>query len=204
MTNKPEILRSKLLVIVPDDELDEVKFAKKARSLAEYYNLDILFFGIVTSSENEPSLRRKLITLAGISSNNIFKTHFLTHSNTSWLKAIAREFVAGDYILCPKEFIQTTGKFFPKSILQLIKDHYGDRLITVSGLMVQPQQKKSGKYLFPIIYWAGIIIILTTAFGLEADFGNQTFGWVRAVGEISIVGIEIFSLWVWNSITNRG
>ncbi|HEX7555053.1 MAG TPA: hypothetical protein VF338_00405, partial [Leptolinea sp.] len=65
MSNRFNKIRSKLLVLVPEDELDEVKFAKKSRSMAEYYDLDILFLGKVISFETEPFLRRRLITIAG-------------------------------------------------------------------------------------------------------------------------------------------
>jgi hypothetical protein len=204
MSNRSERIHSKLLVIVPEDDLEEVKFAKKARSLAEYYDLDILFLGKVTSFETEPFLRRRLITLAGISSNNILKTQFITYSNSSWIKIISNVYKTGDFILCPKELPHSRISFSRLPMVERIKNQYGDKVITVTGLMVSPKHKKMEQLIIPFLYWAGIIFILTTAFGLEASFGSHTFGWFRVVGEISLVGIEILSLWVWNSITNRG
>jgi hypothetical protein len=204
MTNRNLKTRSKLLVIVTEEELDEVKFAKKARSIAEYYDLDILFLGKVVSFETEPFLRRRLITLSGISNNNLFKTDFSTFSQKSWQKLLSQVYKPGDYILCPKEMMISSMVFTSHPLFDEINKKFGNSVIGITGLMNIHQNNNLKSMFYPVLHWVGIISILTIAFGLEANFGSHTYGWFRVLGEISIVTIEIFSLWVWNSITNQG
>jgi len=201
---KTKNARARLLVLVPNDELDEAKYAKKARSLAEYYHLDIVFLGKTDSSDSELYLRRRLITLAGISRNQDILSTFTTNSRGSWGKLISSRYEPGDYILLPKEMMEIKGLVTQHYIYQELQKKYGGQAIAVIGFLITKQTIHFEKIIFPIINWAGIFAIFVISFGLEANVGSHTFGWIRILGEISLVGVEIFSLLLWNSLTNKG
>jgi hypothetical protein len=204
MNNRKQSRHSRLLVLVPENEVEEVRYARKARSLAEYYNLDILFIGNTTSYETEMANRRKLITLAGITNNGIFKTDFVSKLSNSWIKTITEIYAVGDYILCPKEIIQPKGLFNRQLLWEILISSYGSKVIAINGYVIPENSKSRQKTLLPFLYWAGIITIFCVSFGLEANLGNHSFGWIRILGEGSLVVGEIFSLWLWNLFLNRG
>jgi hypothetical protein len=204
MTKSPPKTRSKLLVLIPDEDFDEVRLAKKAQSLAEYFDLDIQFIGKIDSFETEPSLHRKLVTLSGIAQTGFLTASFFSSTDHSWLKIVRGEFKSGDYILCCDEILLRGNPFSIRPLSGDLRQKYGAALLTIKGFLESADGRHPKSILMPITNWVGIFIIITVAFILEFSFGHSTFGWMRIFGEFSIVGLEILSLWFWNSLTNRG
>jgi hypothetical protein len=200
-TDKP---RSRLLVVVPDHELDEARYAKKARSLADYYQLDIVFLGKLSEINDESYLRRRMITLAGISTTDVISSNFIISYQKRWKSIITKEYKPGDFVLIQKDLLEIHGLFHRFNVSEEISKKFG--LNTIINNEFIPANPESGivKAILPIIYWIGIMAILVISFVVESSIGQHTFGWIRTLAEISIVGIEIFSLWIWNSIASRG
>jgi len=196
--------RSRLLVIVPDNELDEARYAKKARSLADYYQLDIIFLGKLTESNEESYLRRRLITLSGISTTDVIASSFIVAHQRKWNSIISKEYKTGDYLLIPNDLFEIHGLFQKYNVSEEISKKYGSKTIISNDFLVPVPGSGVLKALLPVFYWIGILTILVVSFGLESSIGQHTFGWIRTLAEISLVGIEIFCLWVWNSIASRG
>jgi hypothetical protein len=204
MNNQKFSKHSKLIVLVPENEIDEVRFAKKVRSLAEYYGLDILFIGNSATYETESTNRRRLITLAGISNNGILKTDYISNFQNSWLKIIKQTYQTGDYLLCMKEINISQGLQKQHQLWKILSSKYGSNVIAIKGFMIPEKTRPLLETFEPLFYWAGIIAIFSLSFYLEANLGNHTFGWIRILGESALVVVEIFSLWIWNSLLNRG
>jgi hypothetical protein len=200
-TDKP---RSRLLVIVPENELDEARYAKKARSLADYYQLDIVFLGKLSEINNESYLRRRMVTLAGISTTDVISSNFIISHQKRWKSIIIKEFKPGDYVLIPKDLFEIHRFFHRFNVSEEISKKFGSNAIITSEFLTPIPGTGISRAIPPIIYWIGILAILVVSFIVEASIGRHTFGWIRSLAEISIVGIEIFSLWVWNSIASRG
>jgi hypothetical protein len=200
MSIQTDNIQSRLLVLVPDDELDEAKYAKKARALAESLHLEIVFVGMIRSHDTEPLLRRRLITLSGIAGIDAIKSRFIELSYPTWLDITSREFIPGDYILCPEELIKIRTHSNPGESMQ---SQYGAKLIVVAGIITPMRKQRFDEILQQVLNWAGILVIMGTAFGLEASFDNQTIGITRILGEVILVSLEVGFLWFWFKFFQR-
>lgn len=190
----------KLLVLVPEDELDETRYARKARQLAETYKLDIRFIGLNQSAEMESQIRRKLITLSGIAGTETIGSSFTMVEASSWLDVLKKEFLPGDRILCPSEF--NTNSFYMKES-QETQAALAGKVHFVPGMLTSSDRERVEMVTRLILNWVGILAILAIGFFLEADFDRQTVGLVRTLAEITIFTGEIGILWWWNKFVNR-
>ncbi len=200
MKNRIEIVRSRLLVLVPDEELDEAKYAQKARSLAELLNVNIAFLGKIHSQDTEPLLRRTLVTLSGIASTSSMKSEFFEYANPTWMEIVTQEFNPGDYILCPKEMVDFISDINQSESL---KSRFETRMLFVPGMVASQRNQRLEEFFIQTRNWMGILIIIGAAFGLEVSFDSQTVGWIRILGEVFLVSVELIILWFWNAYINR-
>lgn len=194
MSINMEEVRSRLLVLVPDYELDDAKYARKARMVAESMNLDMVFLGMIQSRETEAQLRRKLIMLSGIAGISGTNSLFRTFSCPNWLEITAQVFKPGDSIYCPEEM--TVLKSFSNAG-ETMQTRYGEKLILAHGMVSPLNKHRFEEISLQVLNWIVILIILAAGFGLEASFDSQTAGFNRILGEIVLVGLEVFFLSFW-------
>jgi hypothetical protein len=189
-----------LLVLVPDEELDEGRYARKARSIAESQNLAILFIGLTQSPESEAQMRRKLVTLSGIANSDSVKSDFMIHESSSWFNAVQQECDQQDFVLCPAEL--NTNSSLLGGTLDLRTELAG-KIYFVPGMMPSSRQERLEKITREVLNWGGILVILTVGFLLEVDFDRQTIGIAKTISEVVILAAEIGILWWWNTFVNR-
>jgi hypothetical protein len=190
----------RLLVLVPEDELDESRYARKARALAEVQKLNIRFIGMVRTPEMESLMRRKLVTLSGISGSESAEADFIESGLTSWVEIIQNECGTQDFILCPEEF--NLDSFLNNDVCDLRSEMAG-KIYMVPGMMPSDRQERLERATRNVLNWAGILAIIAIGFLLEVDFDRQTVGIARTLTEIIIFSAEIGILWWWNTFVSR-
>lgn len=183
-----------LLVLVPEGDLDEVRYAKKARALAEMYHLNTTYIGMVQSAETEMETRRRLIRLSGLTEVDDVHSEFILEKGSTWPEIVARHFKPGDHLLCPRELEDTLIKSRQD---QSLRGRYGLDLSLVAGMIPSSRDEKFERWLLNILNWAGILLILGIAFIVEIDFDRQTVGALRIAGDVMIAGLELIVLVVW-------
>lgn len=194
------IEKSKLLVLVTNDDLEEVKYARKARSVAETLKLDIFFLGKESSPDTASQLHRRLITLAGIAESQIVRTKYATSNEPTWIEVISNVIQPDDFVLCPLEW---QGIHSTSQNAVSLKEQYGSHLIPASGMIHPVGNPLLRNFLTQLLNWSGILLILAVAFGLEANLDSQTMGMMRIIGEVVLVGVELFVLWFWYRFFQR-
>jgi len=189
-----------LLVLVPNEELDEGRYARKARLIAESQKLSILFIGLAQTPEAESQMRRKLVTLSGIADSELTKSSFVIHEAATWFAVIQQECGPLDFVLCPDEFmadsilINGTGD---------LRTRMAGKVYFVAGMLPSSKQEGMEKVAKEVLNWSGILVILAAGFMLEADFDRQTVGNARILSEVFILAVEVGILWWWNKFINR-
>ncbi len=193
-------INGRLLVLVPDDELDEARYAKKARVLAESHNLPIVFLGLNNVPDMESQMRRKLVTLSGIAGSEKMRTDFKLLSFASWVDALQDELQSQDIIMCPEEF--NSGPILTTESNGL-KSRMKEKVYFVPGILISSDKDRRETLSWAILNWAGIIFLLVTGFMIEVDFDHQVSGLSRTVFQIVILTVEIALLWFWNRLFLR-
>lgn len=200
MTMALEKKRSQLLVLAPEDELNEVRYARKARMIAEKYQLDTTFLSMVRSSEEEPRMRRKLVRLTGITETKAIRSDYLESARVTWPEIISRIYKPGDYILCPRELEEAIVR---ADRTQSLCERYGAHLFLAAEMINTDGNQKIGHFLLRLLNWVGILVILAVAFFVEAGFDSQTPGPMRIPGDVMIVGMEVTLLWFWYKLFQK-
>ncbi|GAP20976.1 hypothetical protein [Leptolinea tardivitalis] len=193
-------VRSKIIALVPDCDLDEARYARKVRALATSMHMDVLFLSMVRSDEREASIRRRLITLAGIANINPIKASFATSHFPTWIEIASKEFNTGDYVMYPAE-IEPLISDDPRN--ESLQSQYGSRACPVYGMITSSTKERMEYLTRQILEWVGIIVIIIGAFLLEAGFDLQVTGWIRTLVEISLLALEIGFLWFWHFFISK-
>jgi hypothetical protein len=89
----------RLLVLIPDEEVNEVRLAQTIWLLAMPYDLDVLLIGVAWRGDAAYS-RRRLVSLATQVRNGRVRVETTIYPRKSWLKAIAQNWRPGDVIVC--------------------------------------------------------------------------------------------------------
>jgi hypothetical protein len=195
-----QMKRGRLLVLVPNEDMDEVRYARKARQVAVANNLDIQFISLNHSPEDEAQARRKLVTLSGIAGTTSITSDFTLRDVPSWLDVIQMEFTAEDHILCPTEI--NSNSFYPKESEDL-RARLNGRVHFIPGMMTSSDRERIERITRIVLNWAGILTVIAVGFLLEVDFDRQIVGLGKTLAEIAVFAIEIGILWWWNTFVNR-
>ena len=193
-------INGRLLVLVPDNEMDEARYAKKARILAESHNLPIVFIGLNRSPDSESQIRRKLVTLAGIAGSEKIQAGFLLINLGSWMEVLHEELGPLDNILCPDEF--NTGHYLYTDSTEM-KSLLKEKVYFVPNVVFSSDLERREEMSRAVLNWAGIIFLLVAGFMVEVDLDRQTTGFSRTIIQIVILAAEIVCLWFWNTLFIR-
>lgn len=90
----------RLVVLLPENDLDECTLAQRIWSLAAPGSLDILFLVLASNQNVQAHLRRRLATLAAIIGHRQIKVSTKMAVETNWVKAVEQVWQLGDILLC--------------------------------------------------------------------------------------------------------
>ena len=141
---------SRLLVLVPDLDLDEVDLAQRVWSLAEPRSLPVLYLGITAEPFRESLVRRRLATLAAITRDDRIQVNTRYLPVHKWLEAIHATCRPGDLIVSPPE----------------------------RALSLQSNGYRSGRTALSAAAGAPVHLLPDSVFDARPDRGRRLKGWV--------------------------
>jgi hypothetical protein len=190
----------RLVVLIPEQDVDEIKFSWAIRRLAAPGNVDVLLVSIVHDIEDELAARRSLVTISSLVNEFKYNVDFRVIWDRSWVHA-ARELASpGDLFICPPEVTIRTG--FRKS------EPLDSAIARILNVPTQPlanfftNKKRSIPNVFKrILYWAVIIAILGGFFFLESDASQAATGFIGQTMVVLLMVCELGALYLWTTIT---
>jgi hypothetical protein len=193
---------SRLLVLVPDLDVDEVALAQCVWSLAEPRSLAVLYLGISSDPFRESPVRRRLATLAAITRDNRIRveTRYLPAQN--WPEAIQVTCRPGDLIVSP-----------PERALSLQSNGYRSRRKALSAAVGVPvhvlpdplfdTRPDRGRRLQRFLFWPVSLAILAGFFWLQVQIDQATSGSVQII----LLSLSVFAegglLLLWHTLTSE-
>ena len=190
----------RLVVLVPDVDLDETALARRIWSLASPNKLSVLYQGVARSPADEPRARRRLATLAALTRDDSIKAGTGLALETDWLGALMPQLCSGDLIVCHAE--------------QKLSSWRGT--LPLGGQLCQalqaPVHLLSGFYagdpaepahrLGRVVFWGGAVAILAVAFWLQVQITALPRNWAEsALMALSVVA-ECGLIGLWNRAFN--
>jgi FtsH-binding integral membrane protein len=114
---------------------------------------------------------------------------------TNWVDVVKINYHAGDVIVCFAE--QRTG-LFHRPLSQILESNLGATVYILSGLYSQSTSRSH--WLSQIIVWMGSFAILAGFFWLQVRISQLSQGPAQTVLFILSAAVEIWLIWVWNSL----
>jgi hypothetical protein len=101
--DKPLPSAQRLVVLVPNKEVDELEFAYRIWSLASPRRLTVLFISLVGEAREEAQARQRLARLAAITRDEWTQIETQMEFNSNWFEAVERIRRQGDLVVCHLE-----------------------------------------------------------------------------------------------------
>ncbi len=192
----PEFAR--LIVLVPDRDVDETALARKIWVLLSHRRVSVLFLSLVTDSNYGPSAQRRLVTLAALTQDIFYTIETRVIFGNSWLKSLGGVVQPGDLIVCHDS--QVSKPLFHKSVplADLCLSDLHSSIYVLSGLYPETVTPRPSRFLRQAVFWGILVGILGGFFVFEADIQHLTTGWVGSLLLILVFIVEILLIWMWN------
>ena len=190
---------NRLIVLIPDQDVDEVKISRKILSQAFSRRLDIVLVTLVYNAENEYMARRRLATMMTLLRGPQLKVETKVSLGHSWVKVVDQLIQNRDMIFCPAELTELSFLGTRKPLEEILKRGLNLPIVTYAGLYHDTHINWLN-----FIYHAGQWIILSAILLLflifEIDLNLFVMGWKGQILAFIIVIIEIGVFYYWMSI----
>ena len=193
----PDVKR--LVVLVPNQDIDVAPFSRRIWSLAFPDRLDILLITLPIDPDYLLTAERRLTTIAAILRDPRLHIETQVFSSRSWLKIARQVWQPGDLLVCPAEQDISTG--------------IGKRTplgLALASALKAPVYRLKGFYQHPktglphwvkaIPYWVVLLATIAGFFKFEAMVDAAVKGWMGQVLLLIIVAIEIGLIYLWSSL----
>ena len=184
----------RLLVLVPDADLDHAAATRRVWQLADDLGVNIQFIGLCNDEAQESSLRRQLVIMTALVQDGNVSAEAKVEIGNNWVKVVKSNWQAGDLIVCFAE--QRAGLFRPLS--QIIRANLDLPVYILSGLYLQSPAKLNVRA--SITMWAGFLCILTVSFLLQIRIIALPRDWAQTTLLILSVMVELGLIWAWNNL----
>ncbi|MCE1255648.1 MAG: hypothetical protein LWX83_19115, partial [Anaerolineae bacterium] len=205
--NKPRKLENpsgllsvnRLVVLVPNEDVDEAGLSRQIWMLASHYHLDVLLLSVVHNNDESMSALRRLTTLSMMTHDSHVKVDKKVMNNRSWLHAVKQQWGQTDMILCPAELFVSAGFGKSRNLSQLLSDSLKAPVYTFSGLYTYVKHSLP-VWVRRVPYWLGFALILAVCFYFEVEVDHIAHGWVGQLILVLVVTFEIGLIYLWNLI----
>jgi len=184
----------RLIVLVPSD-LDYSSLTRLVWELAIATCKHVQFLGLCQDMAEEPSLRRHLVTMSALVGDTRVTAEAKVEIGMSWVDLVKANYQAGDVIVC---FAEQRAGLFHRPLGQILESTLGATVYILSGVYAQSTARSS--WLSQIIVWMGSFGILAGFFWLQVRISQLPKDPAQTVLFILSAAVEIWLIWVWNSI----
>jgi hypothetical protein len=182
----------RLIVLIPDLDVDEAEISKRIWELASPPGLTVIFFGLCGEIVNEARIHRRLITLANLTREPRVSVDAHVEFGKNWLRGVQKILQDGDVVVCSSE---TKPGFARKSLSRVFETAH----IPVWTLdeLYQPIPIRRG-WMAGIIFWVVSLAILLGFFWLQIQITQLANDWVQSTYLLLTIIVEIGVIWGWH------
>ncbi len=190
----------RLIVLVPDSEVDTTLMARKIWGLANVLESRVQFLGLSKDATHEPGLRRQIINLSAmVGDGNHISVESKIEIGTNWLNAVKSEWREGDMIVCFAEQRAGIGR---RPLSQILESNVNATIYLLNGFQ-QEENRPYSNWIFNTMAWAGSIVIIFGFSWLQIKLMQSPQDWAyRALLYISLI-VETGSIWMWNNLFDK-
>ena len=183
----------RLIVLVPS-ETDYSAATRRIWELAKATNSHVQLLALCKDRAEEPSLRRKLVTMASLLQDGRILVEIEVSIGTNWVIAVRNHYKTGDMIVCFAE--QRTG-LLQRPFSQILESNIQATLFVISGLT--PPRSRSNLF-SQIGSWLGFMCIIIGFGILQTKVVQLPGSSLQNIFLILSIFPEFWLIWVWNSL----
>ena len=198
--NGGRLAASRLVVLVPDQDVDEVRFSRAIRSVMLPGTTHVVLVTTVNSVESELVARRRLATISSQVSDFYVYVEVRIVWHRSWIAAAREAAGEGDQIACPPELTMRVGLHRREPLDEAIASRLGLKIISLPGFFTNNRTALT-QALLQIGYWAVILAIVAGFFVLESSTSQAAPGWIGQVIVVMLMIFELGAIYLWTAIT---
>jgi hypothetical protein len=185
----------RLIVLFPASETDTPNLSHRIWEIARSLQLNVLLLSLSNDFDEEPQLRRKLITMASIIKDPNVSTEIMIEHGNDWVGQVSKIWQAGDVLACYAG--QKVG-LMRKPLDQVLTSSLNAPIYFLSDY--QPVQNPNSIFISRAIPWAGSLAILGGFLWVEVKIVQLPQDWAHTALLYFSIVVEFALVWVWNSI----
>lgn len=187
---------SRLIVLVPDLDVDFPAFAQKLKELAKAIESRVQLLGLSRDAAHEPGIRRRLVTLSAMMEEKDIFVESTVEIGRDWVDAVKSYWREGDVIVC---FAEYRPGFNDKPLAQILERKLAAPIYIISGLYHEPVRTNSSLKK-SILGWTGSIALLFGFFVLQVRLMEYPQDLIHSIGLYASILAETASIWFWNNL----
>ncbi len=186
----------RLVVLVPNVDVDEPELATRIWSLASPRGLEVLFLSIFRSPETELLARRRLTLLAAITRDDWAHVETRLDLEGDWMCAVRRIWEPGDLVVCHAEQVLTGWGLRRRSLAKTIGSALNTPVYVLSGFYPELPTEQPN-WLARLQAWLPPLVILVIFFMLQVRITQGMTGWVQTALLCLSVIVEFGLIGAW-------
>ncbi len=190
----PEVER--LIVLVPDQDVDEAQFAQKIWAMVSGKQIAVLFVTLLANGTYESQARRRLTTLAALSADRCCHLETRVVYGSDWVTALSPIYQEGDLIVCHEGQLDGVVNGERKQLSEALTKGFIAPVFILNGLYERINPRKPTTF-YQVGYWLALGLVLAVFFGLEIGIDRISTGWVNHTLSMLAFLFEVIMIWVW-------
>ncbi len=186
----------RLIVLVPESELDLAIAARRIKELAGALEDCVLLLGLSSDATNEPSLRRQLVALSAMVVDKRILVETKTEVGIHWLSVVKSEWQPGDAIAC---FSAPYPGFSRKPLHQILESNLNSTVYVLAGARQQERHSVSRRAA-DAVAWIGSIGIIFGFLLLQIKIAQFPQDWAHTLLLYISLFAEVGAIWMWNRL----
>ena len=195
--NEPVPQFRRLVVLVPDADIDEIRAARCLRRMMNSNKEGIFLLSILRGNESDPQVQRRLANLAAILRDPVYKVTARTLARQNWSSQLRQNLLPHDLLVCfPGDRI-AMGRFTSRSVDQVVRRELQIPVVLLTGLEIV--HDKEPQWIRHTLGWAISLAIILVFLHLDIAVIKNTPGYISTFLLVFVTVLEAGVIWDWNN-----
>jgi hypothetical protein len=194
----PLLKARRLVVLVPDRDLDDVMLSREAWSLASQGSHHILYMTVIQDPDHESQARRRLITLAAITRDDQTQVETRVCLEPATTRAVRDIHQDGDMLVCLAGHKAANGHWKHLPIETALVKSLHMPVILLTGIY-QETELMGSSWRRSALYWSVTLVILALFTRFEMAITDASNNWVGQLLLIFTVLVETGVIIIWTA-----
>jgi hypothetical protein len=186
----------RLVLLVPNADLDEIRLARRIRAMMSPYKAGILLLSPVIQEGEAPLERRRLTNLAALLRDPFYTVTCKTISGKHWVREIKENLLPGDLLVCLKGQKPPSWSLKNQSVGQTLAGNLPCPVYLLRNIATREVFNPTLSH--RILGWVVPIVMILLFIGFDIRIAKDAAGWVSAMLLCIAMLVEIGMIWSWN------